>query len=94
MHIALSLRDDDPRNGRTAKRIGDAVMLAMDLSQINPKYRATRHTCHCPDFTFHGKNRPTWRGVGLCKHSLAVYMRQQLTATTQRQQKGGETIDR
>ena len=50
-------------------RLERAVVLATDLNQIDPTYRATVCSCHCPDATFKGRNRGS---LSVCKHSLAI----------------------
>ena len=51
-------------------RIQAALIVATDLNvYIDPNYRATRHTCHCPDALFRGSARGS---LGLCKHSLGI----------------------
>ena len=56
-------------NPRLAGRIEKAALIATNLRQINPAYRATASTCHCPDSLFAGRNRGS---LSVCKHSLGL----------------------
>ena len=72
MGAAMKLQEQRPDLG--VSRIAKGVMLALDLNGgINPAYKSTRLSCHCPDITFSGANRGS---LALCKHSIAVRLAQ------------------